>query len=142
MMYSMWTLHYREISLAETLRSSLHMILGWYQDTGDKKLLELIRLHLQAYVNTGNSLNPEMEEIRTALETLGQGQEAFRPDSCVCRASLSASEYTATVRIPISRHARIIRTAISPLLAIKIFPNICYAPTAKVSSAITATLPS
>ena len=33
MMYSMWTLHYREISLAETLRSSLHMILGWYQDT-------------------------------------------------------------------------------------------------------------
>ena len=67
MMYSMWTLHYREISLAETLRSSLHMILGWYQNTGDKKLLELIRLHLQAYVNTGNSLNPEMEEIRTAL---------------------------------------------------------------------------
>ena len=54
MMYSMWTLHYREISLAETLRSSLHMILGWYQNTGDKKLLELIRLHLQAYVNTGN----------------------------------------------------------------------------------------
>ena len=48
MMYSMWTLHYREISLAETLRSSLHMILGWYQNTGDKKLLELIRLHLQA----------------------------------------------------------------------------------------------
>ena len=43
----------------------------------DKKLLELIRLHLQAYVNTGNSLNPEMEEIRTALETLGQGQRHF-----------------------------------------------------------------
>ena len=81
MMYSMWTLHYREISLAETLRSSLHMILGWYQNTGDKKLLELIRLHLQAYVNTGNSLNPEMEEIRTALETLGEDQEAFRPDA-------------------------------------------------------------
>lgn len=80
MMYSMWTLHYREISLAETLRSSLHMILEWYQNTGDKKLLELIRLHLQAYVNTGNSLNPEMEEIRAALETLGEGKEAFRPD--------------------------------------------------------------
>ena len=41
--------------------------------------------------------------------------------SCVCRASRSASEYTATVSMPISRQARMIRTAISPRLAIKIF---------------------
>src|SRR5579884_3125993 len=35
----------------------------------------------------------------------------------------SASEYTATVRIPSSRQARITRTAISPRLAIRIFSN-------------------
>lgn len=81
MMYSMWTLHYRDIPLAETLQSSLHMILGWYQNTGDKKLLELVRLHLQAYVNTGNALNPEVEEIHAALEALGEEQAAFRPDT-------------------------------------------------------------
>ena len=40
------------------------------------------------------------------------------------QAFLSASEYIATVLIPISRQARIILTAISPRLAISIFENI------------------
>src|SRR3569833_2697137 len=39
-------------------------------------------------------------------------------------ASRSASEYTATVLIPISRQARWIRRAISPRFAIRIFSNI------------------
>src|SRR6187397_1221066 len=39
-------------------------------------------------------------------------------------ASVSASECTATVRMPISRHARWMRSAISPRLAIRIFSNI------------------
>src|SRR3954453_11532345 len=38
-------------------------------------------------------------------------------------ASASASECTATVLIPISRHARCMRSAISPRLAIRIFSN-------------------
>src|SRR5256886_6954243 len=38
-------------------------------------------------------------------------------------ASVSASEYTTTVRIPISRQARWMRSAISPRLAIRIFSN-------------------
>ncbi len=37
-----------------------------------------------------------------------------------CNASRSASEYTAIVEIPSSRHVRMIRTAISPRLAIRI----------------------
>src|SRR5207248_1156254 len=37
-----------------------------------------------------------------------------------CNASRSASEYTATVGIPSSRHVRMSRTAISPRLAIRI----------------------
>src|SRR5947199_42538 len=36
-----------------------------------------------------------------------------------CSASRSASEYTATVGMPSSRHVRMIRTAISPRLAIR-----------------------
>src|SRR5690606_13050788 len=40
-----------------------------------------------------------------------------------CRLSRSAVEYTATLLIPISRHVRIIRNAISPRLAINIFLN-------------------
>ena len=44
--------------------------------------------------------------------------------SFVCNAVLSASEYTATVFIPISLQALIILTAISPLFAINIFFNI------------------
>src|SRR3569832_1150864 len=39
-------------------------------------------------------------------------------------ASRSASEYTATVLMPISRQARWIRRAISPRFAIRIFSNI------------------
>jgi hypothetical protein len=39
-------------------------------------------------------------------------------------ASVSASECTTTVRMPISRHARWMRSAISPRLAIRIFSNI------------------
>src|SRR3954465_3269542 len=39
-------------------------------------------------------------------------------------ASVSASECTITVRMPISRHARWMRSAISPRLAIRIFSNI------------------
>src|SRR5690606_34202540 len=38
-------------------------------------------------------------------------------------ASVSASECTTTVRMPISRHARCTRSAISPRLAIRIFSN-------------------
>src|SRR5262245_54033772 len=38
-------------------------------------------------------------------------------------ASVSASEWTTTVRIPISRQARWMRSAISPRLAIRIFSN-------------------
>src|SRR5271157_5335964 len=40
-----------------------------------------------------------------------------------CRAFLSASEYTATVRTPIVRAVLMTRQAISPRLAIKIFWN-------------------
>src|SRR5581483_1372723 len=38
-------------------------------------------------------------------------------------ASVSASEWTTTVRMPSSRHARWMRSAISPRLAIRIFSN-------------------
>ena len=38
-------------------------------------------------------------------------------------ASRSASEWTTTVLMPSSRHARWMRSAISPRLAIRIFPN-------------------
>src|SRR5919201_2319522 len=41
--------------------------------------------------------------------------------SATCRASRSQSEYTATVGRPISRHARITRTAISPRFATRTF---------------------
>src|SRR5689334_12783828 len=40
-----------------------------------------------------------------------------------CRLSRSAVEYTATVLMPISRHVRITRNAISPRLAMSIFLN-------------------
>src|SRR3989442_16038604 len=40
-----------------------------------------------------------------------------------CRESASAVEYTATVWIPSSRQAQMIRKAISPRLAIRIFLN-------------------
>src|SRR6056297_1822365 len=41
-----------------------------------------------------------------------------------CKLSASAFEYTATVLMPISLHVRITRSAISPLLAMRIFLNI------------------
>src|SRR3990172_4369786 len=41
-----------------------------------------------------------------------------------CSDDRSASEYTATVRMPSSRHARITRTAISPRLATSTLRNI------------------
>src|SRR5687768_2753275 len=41
-----------------------------------------------------------------------------------CREFSSASEYTATVLMPSSRHAKITRSAISPRFATRIFLNI------------------
>src|SRR5688500_9837977 len=41
-----------------------------------------------------------------------------------CRACSSASEYTATVLMPSSRHATMMRIAISPRFAMRIFLNI------------------
>ena len=81
MMYSMWTLHYREISLTETLQASLGKLLEWYDETKNPKLTELIELHLQAYVNTGNALHPETEVVGEALRLLNKDETAFRPDS-------------------------------------------------------------
>src|SRR5271163_295940 len=43
--------------------------------------------------------------------------------SRTCIASASAVEWTATVEMPSSRHARWMRNAISPRLAIRIFSN-------------------
>src|SRR6185436_985187 len=43
--------------------------------------------------------------------------------SATCRASRSASEYTATVRMPMSRAAVMTRQAISPRLAMRILRN-------------------
>ena len=52
-------------------------------------------------------------------------------------------EYMATVAIPISLQARMIRTAISPRLAINILENMVYAPVmAKENSADTQSFPS
>ena len=44
--------------------------------------------------------------------------------SRTCSEPRSASEYTATVLSPSSRHARMIRTAISPRFAIRTLENI------------------
>src|SRR4029453_7180181 len=44
-----------------------------------------------------------------------------------CREFSSASEYTATVLMPSSRHATITRSAISPRFAIRIFLNMANA---------------
>ena len=64
-----------------------------------------------------------------------------------CSASLSASLNTATVPIPISLHARMMRTAISPRLAIRILENterppslFCYLTSAKLSSPLAQSL--
>ncbi len=60
----------------------------------------------------------------------------------VWSAPASGSEYTATVRMPISRQARMLRTATSPRLAIKIFENMSYlGATAKENSAATQSFP-
>src|SRR5690242_20863682 len=45
--------------------------------------------------------------------------------SCTCMELASTSEYTATVRMFSSLHARMIRTAISPRFATRIFSNMC-----------------
>src|SRR5262249_45519407 len=42
----------------------------------------------------------------------------------------SALEWATTVRIPISRHVRRMRSAISPRLAMRIFPNMATLPSA------------
>lgn len=75
------------------------------------------------------------------LALLGPIQTASSANS-VCIASLSASEYTATVLIPNSRQARMILTAISPRFAINTFENICLYPIINVSSASATFLPS
>ena len=51
---------------------------------------------------------------------MGYASSAFK----TCRPLRSTSENTATARIPISRQARMMRTAISPRLAIRILWNI------------------
>ena len=60
------------------------------------------------------------DEKKLSAAAAGPMQRASSA-SRVCSASRSASEYTATVAMPISRQACMIRTAISPRLAIKTF---------------------
>ena len=50
--------------------------------------------------------------------------QTFSSAKRTCKASASAVEWTATERKPISRQARITRSAISPRLAIRTFLNI------------------
>src|SRR5512139_4336434 len=63
----------------------------------------------------------------TCRELCDEGAGPMHTDSSASLtylASRSASEYTATVLMPISRQARWMRRAISPRFAIRIFSNI------------------
>ena len=77
----------------------------------------------------GDVLRDLVDEIRYSLERAdililsgGLGPTAYASSaSRTCSADRSHSEYTATGDTPISRHARITRTAISPRLAMRTF---------------------
>lgn len=79
MIYSMYTLQYKGISVQETVRMTLQNIMKWYQISEDERYLEMITIHLQAYVNMGHALNPEETQVRQALELLGRQAADFRP---------------------------------------------------------------
>src|SRR6266446_2892954 len=68
----------------------------------------------------------EAKYVKLADESVCIGPPPAHTDSSASftyLASVSASEYTTTVRMPISRQARCMRSAISPRLAIRIFSN-------------------
>lgn len=79
MIYSMHTMQYRGISIREIVKMTLRNIIDAYQVSEDARCLDLIEMHLQAYVNMGNGLDPEEEEIREALTLIGKRAEEFRP---------------------------------------------------------------
>jgi len=67
-----------------------------------------------------------VQDAVDAQVALGGGAGPIRAASSAmrtCSEVRSASEYTATLAIPISRRVRITRTAISPRLAIRILRN-------------------
>lgn len=72
MIYSMHTMQYRGISVREIVKMTLRNIIDAYQVSEDARCLDLIEMHLQAYVNMGNGLDPEEEEIREALTLIGK----------------------------------------------------------------------
>lgn len=78
MIYSMYTLQYKGISVRETVRMTLRNMMDWYQASKDERYFDLIDMHLQAYVNMGNALPPE-EEVQQALELIGKHVSDFRP---------------------------------------------------------------
>ena len=62
--------------------------------------------------------------VEIGLAAAGGPTQTLSSASLTCIASLSAVEWIATVAMPISLQARMMRSAISPRLAMRIFSNI------------------
>lgn len=82
MIYAMHTLQYKGISLEKTLSSVLQYYTDWYQQTPDRRFLDLIELHLQSYVDMGYALDSRVTVIDRALQLLNRTADQFHPSGC------------------------------------------------------------
>ena len=76
----------------------------------------------------------EGRDVEIAIAAGGGPMQTLSSASRTCMASASAVECTATVAMPSSRHARWMRSAISPRLAIRILSNMGSSPGVSVST--------
>lgn len=79
MMFAMQSLHYRGITIRETVMESLDNLLQWHHQSDNMKYLELAILHLQAYANMGFALDEGEPVIKEVLALTGKSRNDFVP---------------------------------------------------------------
>lgn len=85
MMYTLQTLHNKEISIKKTVHESVANLTDWYEQSGNKEYLELAFLHIQAYVNMGFALDDADSIVKKFLQLTGKIKEDFFPRENMCR---------------------------------------------------------
>lgn len=79
MMFALQTLQNRGITIKETVSDSLTNLLQWYNQSENRKYLELALLHMQAYANMGFALDDDEPAVKEILDLMGKTKNDFFP---------------------------------------------------------------
>lgn len=92
MMYTLSILHYKGVSASKTVHDSLMRLREWYEQSGDRRYLELALLELCAACGLGAALESDGELYQAICSLAEVGMEEILEDSIMVAEHIKANK--------------------------------------------------